>query len=134
MIARTSLAVFASMVLAMVFQAPGALANRQESSINGLWRLAGVMPAGVISEEVPEVFEGCLFYWFFDDGRVILLRDTAGLRERQQGVWRQNGDQILIIWGSGLKLLIRVVKSEKDSIILAGFDVRPLWFRFNRFF
>jgi hypothetical protein len=134
MIARTSLAVFAGMALAMLFQSPIVAMNREGGSIKGLWRLVSVMPAGVLSEEKPEVFDGYLFYWFLDDGSVTLLSDTAGLTKQQRGMWQQTGDKIAIIWKSGLRLSIRVVKSEKDSIILTGFDVRPLWFRFIRFF
>ncbi|MGO9568300.1 MAG: hypothetical protein ACLP5H_12235 [Desulfomonilaceae bacterium] len=134
MIARTGFAVLVGMVLAMLFQSPAASVNREGGSIKGLWRLASVMPAGVLSEERPEFFDGYLYYWFLDDGSVTLLNDTAGGTKRQRGMWQQRGDQIVIIWESGLRLSIRVVKSEKDSIILTGFDVRPLWFRFIRFF
>jgi hypothetical protein len=134
MMARIGCAVFASMVLAMLFQSPLAAMSREGGSIKGLWRLVSVMPAGVLSEEKPEVQNGYLFYWFLDDGSVSLLNDAAGRTKQQRGMWRQSGDNILIIWESGLRLSIRVVKSEKDSIILTGFDVRPLWFRFIRFF
>ena len=133
MMARIGFAVFAGMALAMLFQSPIAAMNREGGSINGLWRLVSVMPAGVLSEEKPEVLDGYLFYWFLDDGSVTLLSDTAGRIKQQRGMWQQSGDRIIIIWKSGLRLSIRVVKSEKDSIILTGFDVRPLWFRFIRF-
>ena len=134
MIVRTGFAVFASMVLAMLFQSPIAAMSREEGSLKGLWRLVSVMPAGVLSEEKPEVLDGYLFYWFLDDGSVTLLNDTASGTKQQRGMWRQSGDKIVIIWESGLRLSIRVVKSKKDSIILTGFDVCPLWFRFIRFF
>jgi hypothetical protein len=134
MIARSGLAVFLAMALATLFQSPAVALNREGGSINGLWRLAGEMPAGVLSEERPEVLDGHIFYWFLGDGSVTFLRDTANGLKRQRGRWQQRGNQIAIVWESGLRLLIRVVKSEKDSIILTGFDVRPLWFRFNRFF
>lgn len=134
MMARIGFALFASMVLAMFFQSSLAAMSREGGSIKGLWRLVSVMPAGVLSEEKPEVLNGYVFYWFLDDGSVTMLNDTAGGTKQQRGMWRQSGDNILIIWESGLRLSIRVVKSEKDSIILTGFDVRPLWFRFIRFF
>jgi hypothetical protein len=134
MIARTGFAVFASMFLAMLFQSPIAAMSGEGGSLKGLWRLVSVMPAGVLSEEKPEVLDGYLFYWFLDDGSVTLLNDSAGRTKQQRGKWRRSGDKIVIIWESGLSLSIRVVKSEKDSIILTGFDVRPLWFRFIRFF
>jgi hypothetical protein len=134
MTARIGFAVFASMVLAMLFQSPIAAMSGEGGSPKGLWRLVSVMPAGVLSEEKPEVLDGYLFYWFLDDGTVTLLDDTAGRPKQQRGMWRQSGDKIVIVWESGLRLSIRVVKSEKDSIILTGFDVRPLWFRFIRFF
>lgn len=134
MIARISSAVVAGMVLAMLLQSSVAAVNRGEGNIKGLWRLVGVMPAGVLSEERPEVIDGYLFYWFLDDGTVTLLNDTADGTKRQRGKWRKSGNQIVILWETGLRLSIRVVKSEKDSIILTGFDVRPLWFRFIRFF
>ncbi len=122
------------MVLVMLLQSPIAAMNREEGNIKGLWRLVSVMPAGVLSEERPEVIDGYLFYWFLGDGTVTLLSDTADGTKSQRGMWRKSGDQIVIIWETGLRLSIRVVKSEKDSIILTGFDVRPLWFRFIRFF
>lgn len=134
MIARSGFAMFVGIVLAMLFQSPAGAMNFEGASVNGLWRLAGVMPAGVLSEERPEVLDGNLFYWFLEDGGVTLLNDTANGTKRQRGRWQQRGNQIVIVWESGLRLSIRVVKSEKDSIILTGFDVRPLWFRFVRFF
>lgn len=134
MIARTGSAVFAGMVLAMLLQSPIAAMSREGGNLKGLWRLVSVMPAGVLLEEKPEVLDVYLFYWFLDDGSVTLLNDTVGGAKQQRGIWRQSGDEIVIVWKSGLRLSIRVVKSEKDSIILTGFDVRPLWFRFIRFF
>jgi hypothetical protein len=133
MIARSSLSVFVAMALATLFPSL-AIALNLEGGIDGLWRLAGVMPAGVLSEERPEILDGQLFYWFLADGSVTLLSDTANGLKQERGRWQQRGNQIAIVWESGLRLLIRVVKSEKDSIILTGFDVRPLWFRFDRFF
>jgi hypothetical protein len=134
MIVRRGFAVFVAMVLTTLCQLPAVALNRAGGSMNGLWRLAGVMPAGVLSEERPEVLNGQIFYWFLDDGSVTLMNDTAKRPKQQSGRWQQRGDQIAIVWKSGLRLLIRVVKSEKDSIILTGFDARPLWFRFIRFF
>lgn len=134
MIARTGFAAFAGMVLVILLQSPVASMNWEEGNIKGLWRLVSVMPSGVLSEERPDVIDGHLFYWFLDDGSVTLLNDTANGTKRQRGMWRKSGNQIVIIWETGLRLSIRVVKSEKDSIILTGFDVRPLWFRFIRFF
>lgn len=134
MIARSGFAMFVGIVLAMLFQSPAVAMNLGGGRVIGLWRLAGVMPAGVLSEERPEVLDGNLFYWFLEDGGVTLLNDTANGTKRQRGRWQQRGNQIVIVWESGLRLSIRVVKSEKDSIILTGFDVRPLWFRFVRFF
>ncbi len=134
MIARNGLAVFMGMALTMLFQSPVVAMSWEGGSVSGLWRLTGVMPAGVLSEERPEVLDGYLFYWFLGDGSVTLLHNTADGTKRQRGRWQQRGDQLVIFWESGLGLSIRVVKSEKDSIILSGFDVRPLWFRFTRFF
>ncbi len=134
MTTKTICVLFASLVLAMLFHSPVFSNNRDGGSIKGLWQLASVMPAGVPTEERPEVLSGSLFYWFTPDGRVTLLDDTDGGIKRQRGVWRQRGDQIVIVWESGLRLSIKVVKSEKGSIILSGFDVRPLWFRFIRYF
>jgi hypothetical protein len=134
MIARSGFAMFVGIVLATLFQSPAVAMNLEGGSVIGLWRLAGVMPAGVLSEERPEVLDGNLFYWFLEDGGVTLLNDTANGTKQQRGRWQQRGNQIVMVWESGLRLSIRVVKSEKDSIILTGFDVRPLWFRFVRFF
>jgi len=134
MIFRVGFAVFAAIGIAFFCQSTVASLNRDVGGVKGLWRLVSVMPAGVLSEERPEVLDGYLFYWFLDDGSVTLLSDTAGETKQQRGMWRQSGDQIVIVWESGSRLSIRVVKSEKDSIILTGFDVRPLWFRFIRFF
>ena len=134
MTARTSCTVLASIVLAMLFHSPVSSNNLEGGNIRGLWQLASVMPAGVPAEERPEVPGGSIFYWFTPDGRVVFLDDTSGGIKRRRGVWRQRGNQIAIVWESGHRLSIRVVKSEKDSIILSGFDVRPLWFRFIRFF
>ena len=134
MMGRNGWTVFAGILLMMLLRSPVSAINWEGGGIHGLWQLVSVMPAGVPSEERPEVIDGYLFYWFLGDGTVTLLTVTSDGTKRQKGVWRQSEDQLVILWESGLRLTIRVVKSEKNSIILTGFDVRPLWFRFIRFF
>jgi hypothetical protein len=103
-------------------------------SVKGLWRLMGVMPAGVPSEEVPDRLDGFLCYWFHEDGTVTMLTESKGGRGRQSGMWRQKGRTVVIIWESGMRQSVQVVRNEGDSLFLAGFSARPVWFRFTRFF
>lgn len=103
-------------------------------AISGLWRLTGIMPAGIPSEEIPgrlDTFQG---YWFHHNGTVTLVDDRKMERTRVTGTWRQKGDKILIVWRSGVRMVIRVVRAEPNFLILTGFDPTPRWFRFTRFF
>jgi hypothetical protein len=103
-------------------------------SVQGLWRLMGVMPAGVPSEEVPDRLDGFLCYWFHDDGTVTMLTETRDGRGKQSGRWKQKGRTVVIIWETGMRQSVQVVRNEGDSLFLAGFGARPVWFRFTRFF
>jgi hypothetical protein len=87
MMGRTGFAVFASIALAILFQSPITAMSREGASIKGLWRFVSVMPAGVLSEEKPEVLNDYVFYWFLDDGTVTLLNNTAGESKQQRGMW-----------------------------------------------
>jgi hypothetical protein len=106
----------------------------QRRSVQGLWRLMAVMPAGVPSEEIPDGFGGYLCYWFHDDGTVTLIRDRQSSTTRNKGVWRQKGRNLTIIWKTGTRLILRVVRKRNDSLILTGFGLQPLWYRFTRVF
>jgi len=95
-----------------------------------------VMPAGVPSEEVPQQLASLVEYWFHSDGTLTLVTGS-GTREsgrRRKGVWRQSGRNVVVTWKTGERLRIKIVRFENGSIILTGFDVRPLWFRFKRVF
>ena len=106
--------------------------SEEAGSVRGLWRLAGVMPAGVPSEEVPEGMSDRQFYWFYDNGTVSLVVETPDGTTRHKGVWKQNGNEVLIVWESGVRNMVRVVKLGEKHMILTGLDIRPLWFRFVR--
>ena len=106
----------------------------ETSSVAGLWRLMAVMPAGVPSEETPEGLTSHLYYWFHGDGDVTVLNDDGEARKRKVGVWKQKGDDVVIVWDTGYKVRLKIVRSAKDFMIISGFDLRPLWYRFTRVF
>jgi hypothetical protein len=103
-------------------------------SVIGLWRLMGVMPAGVPSEEMPEQLTHHLYYWFHGDGKVTVLNGDGEEKKRKVGIWNQKGAEVVIVWNTGYKLHLRIVRSAKDFMIISGFDIRPLWYRFTRVF
>lgn len=102
--------------------------------VRGLWRLMGVMPAGVPSEEVPDRLDGYLCYWFHGDGTVTMMTESRDGRDRQAGMWKQKGRTVLIVWESGMRQSVQIIRNEGNSLFLTGFGARPLWFRFTRMF
>jgi hypothetical protein len=121
-------------LVTVVLHVPSTALGQRLSSMNGLWVLAGVMPAGLPMEEVPKGINERHFYWFHDDGTVSLRIETVGGSSEHKGVWKQNGNRVVIVWENGVKNLVRVVTLAERSMILTGLDVRPLWFRFVRYF
>lgn len=103
-------------------------------SVEGLWRLMAVMPAGIPSEETPQQLTRRLYYWFHGDGAVTVLNDDGEVKKRKVGVWKQKGSEVVIIWHSGHKVRLRIVRSAQNVMIVSGFDLRPLWYRFTRVF
>ncbi len=106
----------------------------QSRSVQGLWRLMGLMPAGVPAEEVPGELAEHVWYWFHDDGRLAVFNDRRNSATRNTGLWRQKGSKLTIVWKTGTRLILRVVRKTEDSLILTGFGLRPVWYRFTRVF
>jgi hypothetical protein len=131
---RMRTAILVTALLALALPSVAWSMEWDDASVRGLWRLMGTMPAGVPSEETPDKLAGYRCYWFLSDGTVTLLNDTGEHSTRTNGVWRRKGRELMITWDSGKHLRIRVVRSEKNSMILSGFDVRPLWYRFSKLF
>lgn len=124
----------AIVLVALCLPSQGLSWGEQVGSIKGLWRLAGVMPAGVPSQEVPKGMSDRHFYWFQENGTVVLVIESGDSREQHKGVWKQNGNEVAIVWESGIRSVVRVVNLGDRHMILTGLDVRPLWFRFVRYF
>jgi hypothetical protein len=108
--------------------------GEQAGSVIGLWRLAGIMPAGVPTEEIPEGLTDRYFYWFYGDGTLALLQETEEGKTSHRGAWKQKENEIVITWENGVQNLVRVVKIGENYMILTGIGVAPLWFRFVRYF
>lgn len=121
-------------VLVAILHVPSPCLGQRLGTLNGLWLLAGVMPAGLPMEEVPKGLTERHFYWFNDDGTLVLRIETANGRSDHKGLWKQDGNRVVILWENGVKNRVRVVTLAQRSMILTGLDVRPLWFRFVRYF
>jgi hypothetical protein len=106
----------------------------ETASVAGLWRLMAIMPAGVPSEETPQQLSRHLYYWFHGDGALTVLNDHGEAKKRKVGVWKQKGTEVVIVWDTGYKVRLRIVRAAKDFMIISGFDLRPLWYRFTRVF
>lgn len=107
--------------------------GQEAGSISGLWRLAGVMPAGMPSREIPEGFEAQL-YWFQHNGTVSFIVESSERRSQITGKWKQSGNNVTIAWENGGRNEIKVVTLGENHMILTGLGARPLWFRFLRYF
>ena len=95
--------------------------------------LAGVMPAGFPSREIPEGFQR-QFYWFHHNGTVSVIVGSLPRRSQIKGKWKQSGNDVTIAWKKGGRNVVKVVVLGENHMILTGLDVRPLWFRFLRYF
>lgn len=120
--------------LAVSLSVPPLGCAQKLSTLSGLWILAGVMPAGVPMEEVPKGLDEKQSYWFSDDGTLSMTVESELGTIKHKGVWKLNGNRLVIIWENGVKNLVRVVRLGDRSMILTGLDIRPLWFRFVRYF
>lgn len=121
-------------VVATVVCVPSLSMCEQTTTVEGLWVLAGVMPAGVPMEEVPKGLTERHFYWFQEDGTLMMTVESPQGRSKHKALWKQDGNRLVIVWANGVKNLIRVVRIGGNSMILTGLDVRPLWYRFVRYF
>ncbi|MFH1117317.1 MAG: hypothetical protein V1792_25645 [Pseudomonadota bacterium] len=120
---------------AMTFHVPSQCFGQKIGTLGGLWILVGIMPAGVPMEEVPKGLIEKQFYWFHENGTLSMTveNDDAGAT-KHKGVWNLDGDRLEIVWENGVKNMARIVRLGESSMILTGLDVRPLWFRFVRYF
>ncbi|MEW6137218.1 MAG: hypothetical protein AB1733_03225 [Thermodesulfobacteriota bacterium] len=108
--------------------------SEEVGTVWGLWRLAGVMPAGVVTEDAPSGLGEQHLYWFHEDGTISLLSGATGQGTDRKGRWKQAGNDVTIVWNDGHRDVVKVVRLGENYMILTGFDVRPLWFRFVRYF
>jgi len=131
---KISLITWVLAALAMSLCVPSQGCAQRLSTLSGLWILAGVMPAGVPMEEVPKGLTEKQFYWFHDDGTLLMTVESDLGNTKHKGVWKQDGNRLVIIWENGVKNLVRIVRLGESSMILTGLDIRPLWFRFVRYF
>ncbi len=131
---KISLMTWVVVAVAVSFQMPTLCPAQKLSTLNGLWILAGIMPAGVPMEEVPKGLTERQLYWFHEDGTLLMTVESDLGSTRHKGVWKLDGNRLVIIWENGVRNLIRVVRLGERSMILTGLDVRPLWFRFVRYF
>ena len=113
----------ATVLVALCLPSHGLAWSEQAGSINGLWRLAGVMPAGVPSEEVPKGMNDRYFYWFQNNGTVVLVIESGDRREQRKGAWKQDGNEVMIVWETGVRSLVRVVKLGDKHMILTGLTI-----------
>jgi|GEM_PF-879261 len=100
----------------------------------GLWRLAATMPAGVVAHEVLVPPSKQIQYWLTPDQTVTVSREPHPSRKLRKGVWSQRGNRLLVSWEDGSALDLVIVRATRDGLILAGFDLRPIWYRFSRVF
>ena len=132
---KISLIVWIFVAVAMSLHLPPSLVCAQRlSTLSGLWMLAGIMPAGVPKEEVPKGLTEKQLYWFYENGTLLMTVETDLGSTNHKGVWKLDGNKLVIIWENGVRNLVRVVRIGEHSMILTGLDVRPLWFRFVRYF
>ncbi len=131
---KTSLMTWLLAAAAMSLCVPSQCGAQKISTLGGLWILAGIMPAGVPTEEVPKGLIEKQFYWFHENGTLSMTVESDAGSTKHKGVWRLNGNRLVIIWENGVRNLVRVVRLGERSMILTGLDVRPLWFRFVRYF
>jgi len=111
-----------------------AVAENESPRVAGLWRLVATMPAGVIAHETLVSPSDQLQYWFTDDWTVTVSRESHPSRKLKKGVWSQRQNRVLVSWQDGSLLELLIVRAGGDGLILAGFDLRPLWYRFSRVF
>jgi len=119
---------------------PTSCPSQHAGTVQGLWRLAGVMPAGAPTQEIPKGPKESYLYWFNLDGTVILMQETEEGKSILRGAWKENQDlentgyQVVITWENGSINTVRVVKIMENYMILTGLGVAPMWFRFVRYF
>lgn len=113
---------------------PCAAAESESLQVTGLWRLMAVMPAGVIAHETLVPPSDRLQYWFTDDRTVTVSRESHQSTKLKKGVWSQRNNRVLVSWEDGSSLELVIVRVSGDGLIVAGFDLRPLWYRFSRVF
>jgi hypothetical protein len=110
------------------------VAESEAPRVAGLWRLMAIMPAGVIAHETLVSPADRLQYWFTDDRTVTVSRESDASRKLKKGMWSQRRNRVLVSWEDGSSLELVIVRVNGDGLILAGFDLRPLWYRFSRVF
>jgi hypothetical protein len=120
--------------VAMSLHMPSVGCAQRLSTLSGLWTLAGVMPAGVPTEEVPKGLTEKQLYWFHENGTLSMTVESDLRSTLHKGVWKLDGNRLVITWENGVRNLIGIVRLGEHSMILTGLDVRPLWFRFVRYF
>ena len=120
--------------VAVLAHVPSLASCQGATSVEGLWILAGVMPAGVPMEETPKGLTEREFYWFHENGTLLMTVESDTGRSKHKALWKQDGNRLVIVWENGVKNLVRVVRIGGNSMILTGLGVRPLWFRFVRYF
>ena len=112
----------------------GAWAQGETPQVTGLWLLMAIMPAGVIAHETLVSPSERLQYWFTDDKTVTMSRESSPSRKLKKGVWSQRANRLVVSWEDGSAQELVIVRATGDGLILAGFDPRPLWYRFTRVF
>jgi hypothetical protein len=133
-IARIAAPLFLVACLVAGAETPVLSFGAESPSVEGLWRLMAIMPAGVPSEETPQQLTRHVYYWFLGDGTVTVLNDNGEAKKGKVGVWKQKGAEVVIVWNTGYRVRLRIVRSAKNFMIISGFDLRPLWYRFIRVF
>ncbi|MDQ7781788.1 MAG: hypothetical protein RDU20_02850 [Desulfomonilaceae bacterium] len=131
---RITLTAWALAASAIILYMAAPCSAQKISTLNGLWLLAGVMPAGVPMDEVPQGLNEKQFYWFHEDGSLSMTMESQLGSAKHKGVWKLDENRLVITWENGVRNLVRVVTLGERSMILTGLDVRPLWFRFVRYF
>ncbi|MCA1960604.1 MAG: hypothetical protein LDL33_07390 [Desulfomonile sp.] len=110
------------------------VAEDEAPCVIGLWRLVAAMPAGVVAHEALVPPSDQLQYWFTQDQTVTVSREPHPTRKLKKGVWSQRGNRLLVSWEDGSALDLVIVRATRNGLIVAGFDLRPIWYRFSRVF
>lgn len=134
MIGRSIVVLGAMLLLTATAFPSGVAAQGETSQVTGLWRLMAVMPAGVIAHETLVPPSERLQYWFSDDKAVTVSHESSLSRKLKKGVWSQKGNRLVVSWQDGSAQELVIVRATGDGLIMAGFDLRPLWYRFIRVF